>query len=450
MTMIDQNSMILSQEQNLSPKPCLLDSRTEKDLLCFLTEFASLINFYDTDNTQQGSWKPFLLKDPVFLLAHISKVSFLNFYTPYASAKTQLAAIFSSAGTGDDLSFYFNQIFSSISDVFYTLERWSFFMKRSDEQYEMKDYMLHRIRSDFSGFLWAINNLRDALSASSLMGKSIEPVNYFVYDTWDDELWKQSRDKNPYWEVLGLDKPLQDNKKTGYEALIKACDRVFDFFKGLIVHAHDAYEELKNRKSKYPDTTLLRTGVHLLSVHQQQLNGIAQKHLHFYYHDILKQQVQPAVADQVFICAELLKKDSTLLLPAGTLFNAGADAQKNPVYFASSEAVCLNPASLSKVCTLTSLNDEAGFSSLYLQAIEKPDALKQDESGHPLSWSTFGGAPVQPEMQVAQSLIVASPLLLLREGARSIVLTMTFSAATDLRQLKNASYFLSTQSDWSR
>ena len=66
MSLIDQNSAMISLEEALTPNPYLIDNRTEKDRLNFLVDFASLINFYDRSNTINGNWMPFLLKDPVF------------------------------------------------------------------------------------------------------------------------------------------------------------------------------------------------------------------------------------------------------------------------------------------------------------------------------------------------------------------------------------------------
>ncbi|MEJ0103893.1 MAG: hypothetical protein WDO19_15620 [Bacteroidota bacterium] len=70
---LNQHTIISSLQKALVPAPRMIDGRTERDRLWFLSAFAGLINFYNTDNNREGSWRPFLLKDPVFLLAFISK-----------------------------------------------------------------------------------------------------------------------------------------------------------------------------------------------------------------------------------------------------------------------------------------------------------------------------------------------------------------------------------------
>ncbi|HWY39137.1 MAG TPA: hypothetical protein VNY73_11295, partial [Bacteroidia bacterium] len=322
MSALDLNNVVISQDKALVPKPSLIDGRTERDWLCFISDFASVINFYESTNQLHGNWKPFLLKDPVFLLANISKAKFAEFHTPYLNACTKLeTGLTTNANVSYTIAF--NQAFDAITEVFKLMERWIYYMQRSGEDYEFKKYIIRQIKKDFSALFWAINAFRENLStASSIEG--IERVEYHIFDNWDEIIWKQSRDKSPFWEILNLHYPLSANStQDHYNALRTAGDRVFDFFHTVIRHSARAFEELKNKKSRYPDTTLLRAFINLLTVHQEQLNGIAEKHLDFYYKDILQQQNLPATPDSVFLCAGLSKKDATFLLPAGTLFDGG-------------------------------------------------------------------------------------------------------------------------------
>src|SRR4051812_23349780 len=82
----DQNNAIVSLEKALVPGAELIDGRTETDRLWFFSEFASLINFYDSSNTVNGNWAPFLLKDPVFLMAAIAKTKIADFKSPFLNA----------------------------------------------------------------------------------------------------------------------------------------------------------------------------------------------------------------------------------------------------------------------------------------------------------------------------------------------------------------------------
>ena len=90
MNTLHQNTIITSLEAALTPSPYLIDGRTERDWLSFIADFGSLINFYDTNNKANSNWSPFLLKDPVVLLASISKTNVTNYHTLYLETGNQI------------------------------------------------------------------------------------------------------------------------------------------------------------------------------------------------------------------------------------------------------------------------------------------------------------------------------------------------------------------------
>jgi len=276
----------------------------------------------------------------------------------------------------------------------------------------------------------------------------ITPPDYSMFDSWDEATWKQSMNKIPFWDVLGLDPVITKNTVTEvFKALRSAGDKVFGFFHTIIEHAGTEFPKLQLQPSPYPDTTLLRAFIDLLRIHQDQLNGISNKHLEFYYRDILKQTKKLAVADTAFICAELAKPQA-FELPAGTAFDAGVDAQKNPVLFATTEAVNLNPAAIANAYTLARRVDAHKQSSLYFQKIAAPGLIHKNDDGTVLEWETFGGNASPAESAIKLGIAFASPLLMLREGYREIRITLTFREKMETAMLEKAHCFLSTQTAW--
>jgi hypothetical protein len=458
MSAIDQNSALLSLERALVPAPLLIDGRTEQDRLGFLAEFASLINFYDKENNIHGNWSPFLLKDPLFLLASISKTGYAKLHTMYLNTCLRLDKVLAQASQiimdTNIIPVYFNQLFDQLISVFMHFKRWIYYMQRSDDEYTLKTYVIHQTQSNFSKYFWAIISLRQNLFLSAAI-KGIEPVDtsrFQFFDHYDEIIWKQNKDKSPYWEVLNLQHPIKKNTSFDFfKALKKVGDSLFNFFHTVIKNAGTEFEKLKVKGSKYPDTILLRVFVNLLKAQQDQLNGISQKHLQFYYNDILKQTERLATPDSAFICAELAKTTSTFNLRAGTLFNAGTDAQKNPILFQSVNDVSLNPAAITGVITVSVLPVPGSdkLSDIYFHSIPNPGMLQKDENGKIQSWETFGPSKASPVMPVAKlGTAFSSPLLLLREGVRDIIITLTFAAEIDEDLLLSASYYLSTQTAW--
>jgi hypothetical protein len=453
MRVADQHSTLVSLSESLVPGPQLLDGRTERDWLNFLCEYATLINFYDNNNNIRGHWAPFLLKDPVFLLAHISKTNYAAFHSLYIHSCFKAQQSMLSKG---DISHSLNALFDQLTAIFMHIKRWVYYMQRGTEEYELKKYVTSQVRNNFSKYFWAVISLRQNLYLSAAIGH-IAPVDtskFYFFDENDEKIWKENKGKTPYWKVLNLPGQIRksddnaDLQSAVFYALKKVGDDLFKFFHNIVKHATTAFEEMKVARSGHPDTLLLRTFVHLLKTHQQDLNGIAEKHLHFYYKDILKQSPLPAVPDKVFLTASLAKTNAAVKLPSGTSFDGGVDAQKHPVSFSTQNDVWLNPATISGAYTLSAVKSTDGLSSLYLQNIPDPVSIQKNEDGSVQSWQTFGSATASATNLVTLGIAFASPLLLLREGQRNISLWLHFEKQLDLRLLQNARYFLSTQALW--
>ncbi|MBI3134480.1 MAG: hypothetical protein HYZ14_07355 [Bacteroidetes bacterium] len=483
-----QHSAIESLNQNLVPGSALIDGRTEIDQLAFLTEYASLLNFYDSSNKPNGSWQPFLLKDPVFLTAFISRTPVSKLHAGYRAICDDLQRALNNEIRAASVGRSFNQLFNHLTEIFNRIERWSGYMLRSPDDYKLKQFVLGQTISHYSASFWAVQSLRDYLSTSTVI-KRIEPVVYYIFDSYDEIVWKQNRGKSPFWEILGFVKPIAENTPADFfAALVRTGDDLYTFLQTIVTNAVSEYQTLSAAQNRYPDTTLLRTGVNLLTIHRNQLNSIAGRHLDFYYRDILKQSEKFATPDRVFVCAELAQKTSAFSLPAQTGLNAGVDASKNPVVFNTLKTVSLNPAAITQVYTLSSVavttpvttSDPTSTTGtalastaktaaantalvaktvtaapttvtnyqLDIQQILTPGVIQKNEAGQIQGWDTFGGS--LPENATAQILgfAFASPLLLLREGSRSIQITLNYTGEFTTEMLQSANVYLSTKTAW--
>ncbi|MEN2399215.1 hypothetical protein GKZ90_0005470 [Flavobacterium sp. MC2016-06] len=449
---MDQNSALNSRNESLVPSPYLIDGRDEQDWLYFLTEFSKLINFYNDTNTIDGNWNPFLLKDPVFLMVSISKTNYKNLHSIYKNSCTEIQNLLQKQIDGNLTSIALNKLFDHITSIYKIIERWTHYMQSSNEIYDLKNYIIHEVKTKLSVDFWAIQSFRQYLNNLSAKGIFTANMPNNDFTSFNTDIWSINKDKSPFWEVFGFEteKTVLDaaSKMTSFSLNILTiiADHLFHFLETIIHHSTNEFKKLSHKKSKFPDTTLLRSFVNTLKVQQDHLNGISQKHLDFYYTDILKQTKLPAVADHAFLCAVLAKTDSVFNLPSGTLFNAGVDAQADPILFASQKDVVLNPASITSVQTLA-YQKQPNSCSYNLQTISKPSSIQKDEAGNTISWPTFGDE-TPATTPLSTGFAFASPMLLLREGQRTITLTFEFSAAIDSSVLQGADFFLSTQKSW--
>ncbi|RLJ80648.1 baseplate J/gp47 family protein [Pedobacter alluvionis] len=444
MKLVNANSILNSVAEALHPGASLIDGRTEQDWLRFLSEFATLINFYDQDNVVHGNWEPFILKDPVFLMATIAGTNFTKLYNLYLHTCHKLER-------QNDLGDTFNQLFDQLTFIFIKIQNWMHYMQQSAANYPLKTYVGEQIRDTFADALQAIIDLRQALFSSAML-VGIVPTNPAIIwklDTYEYRIWREGVFKGPYWKLMSLLPFVKDNAIVAiFKAVTHIGDALFNFLQVIVKQANIEYDHLSKLKGSFPDTTLLRTFIHLLKVQQTQLNQISDKHLNFYYRDILKQTERKATADRAYLTAGLAIETAVVNLPKGTLFDAGTDPQKNPIVFASTDDVILNPAVIPLVYTLSRAPAANQLSYLQLQTIADPGVVQKDPAGAVLSWDTLGNHQPNQAIQQALGIAFASPMLLLREGTRQLKLSLTYSGTADLNMLRDAKCYLSTLKDW--
>lgn len=459
MNKIDQNTAMLSLEKALVPKSNLIDGRSEKDQLRMLVDFATLFNFYDQDNTLHGNWSPFLLKDPVFLVASIAKTSFQKAYTLFINTCVQLQQMLHKAIDNIAISNIFNQLFEQLTTIFQTIQGWTKYMKVSSYDYNLKTYIINNVTETYSLLLWSLLDFQQALTQENII-PLVAPVNTYDFEEYDKKIWKESKGKIPYWTVLGLPTfPCDEDVDTKcfyiskitqqdvFTALQYTGKQLFSFYSNCISYADTELEQLKKVPGHFPDTLLLRTFTSLLKIYQKQFNSLATTHLNFYYRDILKQAPNKTVADTVFAACDLTKITDTFRLPKATQFAAGVDANKQAIIFETTTATSLNPAKIANAYTLTKA---ANNTELYLQKLAPVNVVSKDESGVVQQWELFGSQQAPKGTQQDFSFAFASPLLYLAEAkTRTITLTFTFSNSAEIPfSQPDFSFYLSTKDAW--
>lgn len=451
-----QHSALQSLNQNLVPAAHLIDARSELDQLNFLTEYAALINFYD-GYASPGNWQPFLLKDPVFLTAHIVSTPLAKMQTAYQALCSEISRAINSGIRSVALGDSFNRLFDHVTDLFKRIAQWSGYMINSPEDYTLKRYLLGQTMTKLSVMFWATVSLRDSLSLNGLVG-AVKTAEIPSASAFDQLEWTQNKGKLPFWEVLHLKSTIALNTPADFfSALKKMGDTIYSFLDDLIKKSKQEYELRKKDQTRYADTLLLRTTLDLLAIHREQLNGLASKHLEFYYKKILLQSEQTAKADHVFVCGELASPTMPFILPASTLLNGGVDASNRPVVFETMKATCLNPGKIVRVQTIAAsvisgasdaiaAQSESNRLNLVLDEQKNTASVQKNDAGEVIGWQTFGAGPTAQIQKMG--LAFGTPMLLLREGLRMIHLTLTYQGDLTNEMLASAHFFLSTQKAW--
>ncbi|WP_420571496.1 hypothetical protein [Kordia sp.] len=469
MSQFDQHNAMIALEKALVPSASLVDGRTETDNLRLLADFATLFNFYDQTNTINGNWSPFLLKDPVFLVASIAKTSFQKTYSLFVNTCLQLKNAITQNSSVKFISNGFNQLFDQLSLVFQMMERWTHYMQESSLEYNLKTYIVHSVKDTYGLIFWSLIALRKQLYAYEKNPKvtpnipGIQTVDSSTYENYDPKIWNVRKGESPYWTVLGLPTTPCDQVPNEqcfyienltqddlYTSLYATGKKVFAFFSKCISYADTELKTLQNVPSHFPDTILLRTFTSLLKIYQNQLNSLSTKHLNFYYKDILKQAPNSVVPDCVYASSNLAKKTTTFQLPQKTIFTAGVDANKQPILFETTKKTSLNPAKIVNAYTLSQTIVDTYHSELYLEKLPPVNAVTKDEAGAIKTWKTFGSQLPKEKVSNTMAIAFGSPMFYLTEAtSREITLNLTLSSSTFAAIIQEkTTFYLSTEKAW--
>ena len=173
-----------------------------------------------------------------------------------------------------------------------------------------------------------------------------------------------------------------------------------------------------------PDMALLLSFLRVMRHPQAQFRDLTERHLSYYYRDILGIEERQAEPDQLHMVVSLAQEADPLVLPEGTLFDAGTDIDGAPRYYRLNEPAGVNHG---RIHTVRSLSSQSSASSRDLGFVKT--LLIDGDLGlefPPAGSLTFGEPRLldsERQQRPETGWILASPLLWLSEGRREITLS---------------------------
>lgn len=178
---------------------------------------------------------------------------------------------------------------------------------------------------------------------------------------------------------------------------------------------------------------------------QPHLNRFTERHTDFYYDDCLRMQPLPAIADAVhLVCQRSPQAAGEVLVPKGTRFGAGKDAQGLPIEFQADDDLRVTDCRVAALLTLRLDRDPLISPEREFGYVTRIDAARlpwpaapeaaSPETPHPY-WPLFGGTPQGPaggQAETRVGLAIASPIFLLAGGQREIDLGFQLAQAVDV------------------
>ncbi len=222
------------------------------------------------------------------------------------------------------------------------------------------------------------------------------------------------------------------------------------------------FEDLS--RDNEPHIALMLTFLKLFDEARDHLNEIGKRHLDFYYRQFLQIQQRGAVPDKVHLIIETAKNVYQYKLDKGTRFIAGKDKSGKMLVYESEREIVLNKTSVGSVKSVF-VDNERQHAVFAAAVANSADGLGKALEGSEPKWPAFGMpqsglSPDKRSMADATTgFAIASPAFYLKEGERTISITLHLTELNDgsglklntllSRDLSNSLLaFASAEKDW--
>jgi len=433
-----------SQKQRLfeeqQPDYVKVDERSYIDLVQFTLSYAGKIQFWDVFNRRSGDWISFMENSQASVYTEIANT---NFKALQAAFDVYFSGDFSTATPAkDNTAGMVVEIFNQAL----LLDNW---LGELDEDVSLDTELKNIIQRQAAPLVQTL--IEYDLGAESMLGTYTSPVDYsLLSDFWAIDATNAIANTNIFGSATNIsDKAI--NAKRYFGVLFGSLLDVLDKVKS---DAEEMFVELLEEYSLHePYFALFLAFIQLFRQAQDHINEFTEKHLDFYYRDVLRLEEKEATPDSVHIILEPAKNVDQKRVEAGTSLKAGKDAEGNEITFQTDKEIVINKA---KVAELKSLYLDRGRDTKYIQTIYSAiQANSEDGKGEEFidvdaAWEPFGKTQVKDGVYIGERSMdlarvgfsIASPEFRLAEGQRTVRLSLVLNQ-TEFNNVFGASGSLS-------
>lgn len=249
--------------------------------------------------------------------------------------------------------------------------------------------------------------------------KALRPDYFKLDDRSDKELIAQTAELASYIKYYNEQNELDGNWEAFFEEVYDYASDKVNFQK---------VEEWEKSKQAPPHLALFLAFAKVFNIAQDELNRLSQRHLEYYYNNILKFERNKAVEDKVALFFEMDKKAAIARVPKGTRFDGGNDNNGKKRLYVSDYDVVVNKTEIKQVKTLIFNKKSFGKATFDVQEDLLTDTPKQPS-----------------EVGIA----ISSPMFYLTDGERIIRLFLKDEYKAYVSWIKeNVKVFYTAETGW--
>ncbi|RAW01589.1 baseplate J/gp47 family protein [Pseudochryseolinea flava] len=439
----------------LSPETAPIDGRGMDALILFLEKYGELLNYYDSSNTIQGNWRPFVGRDISTILAGIAVNDFKNclavYYKYFDKIQVWDGDLQQHTKVLFDISF---TLIDNVRDWFDRLPpntaAKEMILREIDTalSYNLRDLVLYYLaakktyipahdfidvsftlaagtepfvprdseqilQTKFQAHWWKKFNQADVISSWNFYRDTYLPANLTSVTLFGDLAWSD-----------------EDGIQYASSSLRNLFTSIYNTYVRIITSAKSYFQEsITNLSSHSAHNGLILSFLHLFGHSQRELNRLTDRHLNFYYKDVLRIKRRPPNPDIAHIVLTLAKNVSPQIIPIGTAL-LGKDGKGKELIFKTDGNITVQRCSIGALKTVFLDEDPASGGVWYADVANSADGMGKDLPPTDLSWFGFGSKQsvlsddAKTMTEADLGFMVASPILTLSEGKRVVTLTL--------------------------
>ncbi|WP_207431414.1 baseplate J/gp47 family protein [Sabulibacter ruber] len=444
----------------LAPSSVPVEEHGVAEWLVYAQNLSEHLRFYGPDNQYRNqNWKAFLGNDvsAVLALAAVQNVDAYRNQLNGLLNKGIRQELGKQPVNEDNLKKAFAQVFSYVATLAWSLDK---LWQRLPASVPLKATLQNLIQSKLALELQKLKAFHVAAEAEDLfdetevpqwmiLGEQLAPASQTLAQPFS-VLWTSAAVVDA--QIFGPTAPGETARKIyfaiNHSFFAATLDQFLRVYARVVSDAQQQFQaSLTSREDHAPQMTLLLAFLQLLLYNREHLNTLSARHLDFYYQEVLQLTRKPAQPSQAHVVVEMARHVTHEILPKGTLFQAGKDSRGQEVVFALTEDFVPNQARLTSFISMyqateedeqkkgTGVNLQKGW--LYASpAAHSLDGTSKEPVPPEQGWPFFGnkqyrhGKLTQLAMPPATiGFAVASPLLYLTEGTRTITLKLFLTGA---------------------
>ena len=385
-----------------------VDELNFEELLAMGSEFASVINFYNLKNKINGNWGELFNADEAIIMAMILSTDLKRLESDFLNISSDSQ----------------EKLASFILDVANKINFW--FTRLKVSQHKSGETLALKIAMVITEKLAVeLHNAGEIITQAEGYPDQGDIADFSVFGS----IWRLGKE--------GCDNLFPESnisEFSNYSNIKQQLRTSFYSFSNAITYLKMItpifLQESLGSQQHNPAIGLFIVFLKMYKKAQQKLNTFTNRHLDFYYEQILQIKNRGQVAESVYLLFETQSGTEKALIEKNTEFSAGKDEALNEIIYCADDDLVVTGAKVKSLATLYLQHDRliSPESELGYVTRMKSDTPQLSEPGRDkdqlISWPLFGaekqGINSGTSTDTAIGFSVASPLLMLKEGVRKI------------------------------